>query len=61
MCRGEVVESGPADEILDHPGTDYAKLLLSSVPEMKIGWLEEVTRARESGAAVETRAVPGNG
>ena len=46
MHQGRVVESGAADKILANPTTDYAKLLLSSVPEMKIGWLEEVTQWR---------------
>jgi len=48
MYQGRIVESGVADEVLRDPQTDYAKLLLSSVPEMKIGWLEEVEQARKA-------------
>jgi len=49
MYQGEVVESGDTDDILWHPVTDYAKRLLFSVPEMRIGWLEQVAQARASG------------
>jgi peptide/nickel transport system ATP-binding protein len=60
MYQGEVVEGGAAEDILGNPTTDYAKLLLSSVPQMKIGWLEEVTQARARSARGETQTVPGN-
>jgi peptide/nickel transport system ATP-binding protein len=49
MYQGEVVESGATDDILGNPVTDYAKRLLSSVPEMRIGWLEQVAQARAAG------------
>ena len=32
LYRGEIVESGPADDVLDHPRHWYTAKLLSSVP-----------------------------
>lgn len=32
MHRGQIVEAGPADEVLGHPRHDYTKTLLASVP-----------------------------
>jgi peptide/nickel transport system ATP-binding protein len=47
MYQGEVVESGPKDEVLNNPQTAYTKLLLSSVPVMQTGWLDDVLAERE--------------
>ena len=33
MLRGIVVESGPVEEVLDHPAHPYAQLLKESIPE----------------------------
>ncbi|MBU2983234.1 ABC transporter ATP-binding protein [Lentibacter algarum] len=51
MYQGEVVRYGPKSQVLSPPFDDYTDLLLSSVPEMKLGWLEEViaNRKMESG------------
>ncbi|MFV0604451.1 MAG: ABC transporter ATP-binding protein [Niabella sp.] len=32
MNKGKIEESGPADEIYDHPQTDYTKRLIASIP-----------------------------
>jgi peptide/nickel transport system ATP-binding protein len=32
LCNGEVVESGPVKEILDHPKHEYTMRLISSIP-----------------------------
>jgi ABC-type glutathione transport system ATPase component len=37
MNRGEVVELGDADAVFDHPTTDYARKLLSAVPDVRAG------------------------
>jgi len=53
LYAGRIVEQGPADEVLKPPFHPYTKLLISSAPEMRIGWLED-TMARsemESGIA----------
>ncbi|WP_304190693.1 ABC transporter ATP-binding protein [Lentibacter algarum] len=51
MYRGEVVRYGTKTEVLSPPFDDYTDLLLSSVPEMKLGWLEEVIANRKMESA----------
>ena len=41
----------PEDEVLSPPFDDYTDLLLSSVPEMEIGWLEKVLKTRKMASA----------
>jgi peptide/nickel transport system ATP-binding protein len=50
MYQGRVVRFGPKSQVLSPPFDDYTDLLLKSVPEMRLGWLEEVlaTRRMES-------------
>ncbi len=50
MHRGRLVRFGPKSKVLTPPFDDYTDLLLKSVPEMEIGWLEKVltTRRMES-------------
>ncbi|PDT04341.1 ABC transporter [Rhizobium chutanense] len=50
MHRGRLVRFGPKSVALSPPFDDYTDLLLKSVPEMEIGWLERVlaTRRMES-------------
>jgi peptide/nickel transport system ATP-binding protein len=42
MLQGKVVRYGPRDEALSPPLDPYTELLLSSVPEMRMGWREDV-------------------
>ncbi|OIQ07321.1 MAG: hypothetical protein AUK60_01530 [Rhodobacteraceae bacterium CG2_30_10_405] len=51
MYQGEVVRYGAKSEVLAPPFDAYTDLLLSSVPELRLGWLEQViaTRRMESG------------
>ena len=51
MYRGTLVRYGPKSEVLAPPFDDYTDLLLSSVPEMRIGWLEEVLEHRRMESA----------
>ncbi|WP_127900154.1 ABC transporter ATP-binding protein [Solirhodobacter olei] len=51
MYRGEVVRYGPKSQVLSPPFDDYTDLLLSSVPEMRLGWLEEVLAHRRMESA----------
>jgi len=51
MHRGRVVRFGPKDQVLSPPFDDYTDLLLSSVPEMEIGWLEKVLKTRRMASA----------
>ena len=51
MYRGEVVRYGSKSQVLSPPFDDYTDLLLSSVPEMQLGWLERVVASRKMEAA----------
>jgi len=51
MYQGAVVRYGPKSQVLAPPFDDYTDLLLSSVPEMKLGWLEEVLANRKMESA----------
>ncbi len=51
MLQGEVVRYGPKSQVLSPPFDAYTDLLLSSVPEMKIGWLEETIEHRRMESA----------
>lgn len=51
MYRGRVVRYGSKTQVLSPPFDDYTDLLLSSVPEMKLGWLEEVIAHRKMESA----------
>jgi peptide/nickel transport system ATP-binding protein len=46
MYRGSVVRYGPKSDVLAPPFDDYTDLLLSSVPETELGWLERVLAHR---------------
>ncbi len=51
MYRGAVVRYGQKSDVLAPPFDDYTDLLLSSVPEMRLGWLEGVLDSRRMEAA----------
>jgi len=51
MFKGELVRYGAKSKVLSPPFDDYTDLLLSSVPEMKLGWLEKVLQNRRMEAA----------
>ncbi len=51
MYQGKVQRYGGKTEVLSPPFDDYTDLLLSSVPEMKLGWLEEVIAHRKMESA----------
>ncbi|WP_299424945.1 ABC transporter ATP-binding protein [uncultured Shimia sp.] len=51
MYQGEVVRYGGKTDVLSPPFDDYTDLLLSSVPEMKLGWLEDVISNRKMESA----------
>jgi peptide/nickel transport system ATP-binding protein len=46
MRRGAIIEHGPTGDVLAHPKHPYTRLLLASVPELRIGWLEEAVGRR---------------
>ncbi|MFV1591323.1 ABC transporter ATP-binding protein [Phaeobacter sp. JH20_36] len=51
MYQGRVQRYGGKTEVLSPPFDDYTDLLLSSVPEMRLGWLEEVIANRKMESA----------
>ncbi|MEM6658127.1 MAG: ABC transporter ATP-binding protein [Pseudomonadota bacterium] len=51
MYQGRVVRYGPKSQVLSPPFDDYTDLLLSSVPEMQLGWLEQVVANRKMESA----------
>ncbi|MFD0911577.1 ABC transporter ATP-binding protein [Ruegeria arenilitoris] len=51
MYQGRVVRYGSKSQVLSPPFDDYTDLLLSSVPEMHLGWLEEVVAHRKMESA----------
>ncbi|MFC3075131.1 ABC transporter ATP-binding protein [Shinella pollutisoli] len=51
MHRGRLVRFGPKSKVLSPPFDDYTDLLLKSVPEMEIGWLERVLETRRMESA----------
>ncbi|MEM6373492.1 MAG: ABC transporter ATP-binding protein [Pseudomonadota bacterium] len=51
MYQGRVQRYGTKSEVLTPPFDDYTDLLLSSVPEMKLGWLEDVIANRKMESA----------
>ena len=48
LYAGRVVERGPTMDVLSPPFHPYTRLLLSSVPEIRQGWLEDVMKTREA-------------
>jgi peptide/nickel transport system ATP-binding protein len=51
MHRGRLVRFGPRSKVLSPPFDDYTDLLLKSVPEMEVGWLERVLETRRMESA----------
>tara|TARA_R110002073_G_scaffold52481_3_gene136471 strand:- start:2863 stop:3993 length:1131 start_codon:yes stop_codon:yes gene_type:complete len=51
MFQGKVVRYGAKSRVLAPPFDAYTDLLLSSVPEMRIGWLEETIENRRMESA----------
>ena len=52
LYAGRVVEQGPVDEVLSPPYHPYTRLLITSVPEMRVGWLEDTMGTREALAGI---------
>lgn len=52
LYAGRVVEQGPVDEVLSPPYHPYTRLLISSVPELRVGWLEDTMQKREMAVGI---------
>jgi peptide/nickel transport system ATP-binding protein len=51
MYQGRIVRFGPKSQVLSPPFDAYTDLLLKSVPEMEVGWLERVLAGRRMESA----------
>jgi peptide/nickel transport system ATP-binding protein len=51
LYAGRIVEQGRTDQVLSPPYHPYTQLLIASVPEMSVGWLEKTmeTQAAKTG------------
>jgi len=52
LYAGRIVEQGPVNEVLAPPYHPYTRLLISSVPELRVGWLEETMQKREMAVGI---------
>ena len=51
LYNGELVDYGPVKEVLSPPFHPYTELLITSVPELRVGWLDETAEAQQALAA----------
>ncbi len=57
LYAGRVAEQGDTNKVLAPPFHPYTKLLVSSVPETRIGWLEDASQTREAQSSVAAGVV----
>jgi len=57
MLQGEIVAEGPAAEVFGQPSHPYLIKLLASVPELRVGWLDEILRGRAGTLAVPNELI----
>jgi len=55
LYAGRVVEQGSVAQVLSPPYHPYTRLLITSVPEMRVGWLEDSLETREAAAGIAKR------
>jgi peptide/nickel transport system ATP-binding protein len=53
LYAGLVVEQGRTDQVLSPPYHPYTRLLIASVPELRVGWLEETMETQEAKAGID--------
>jgi len=53
LYAGRVVEQGPTDTVLSPPYHPYTRLLIASVPELRVGWLEEAMASQAAQAGID--------
>ena len=53
LYAGRVVEQGHVDQVLSPPYHPYTRLLIASVPELHLGWLEKTMETQEAQAGID--------
>ncbi len=48
MYRGKIVEYGPINQVLSCPENPYTKVLMASVPHLRVGWLDEAIQKKDA-------------
>jgi peptide/nickel transport system ATP-binding protein len=56
LYAGRVCEDGPTEKVFSPPYHPYTALLMSSVPELRCGWLEDVIDTRVAAQGVNSGA-----
>ena len=51
LYNGELVDYGTVDEVLSPPFHPYTELLITSVPELRVGWLDDTAEKQQALAA----------
>ena len=54
LYAGRLVEQGTVQEILSPPFHPYTKLLINSVPELRVGWLEETLKKQSTEVGISS-------
>ncbi len=52
LYAGRVVEQGTTNQVLNPPYHPYTRLLITSVPELRVGWLEDTMQTREAAVGI---------
>jgi peptide/nickel transport system ATP-binding protein len=58
LYAGRICEAGPTEKIFSPPYHPYTALLMSSVPELRCGWLENVVESRLALKGIQSGAAP---
>ena len=58
LYAGRICEEGSTEKVFSPPHHPYTALLMSSVPELRCGWLEDILKSRATAKGVEGGAAP---
>jgi peptide/nickel transport system ATP-binding protein len=58
LYAGRVCEAGSTEKVFSPPYHPYTALLMSSVPELRCGWLEDIVESRLALKGIQTGAAP---
>lgn len=52
LYAGRVLEKGPTHRVLSPPFHPYTRLLISSIPELRVGWIEETIQNQDMATGI---------